>query len=799
MLQTYFKIAWRNILKNKVYSIINVTGLAIGFACCLAIGLFVFDEFSYDRFHANYGNIYRVVEDQIQSNELYHVAATPGPLAPALTRDFPELLQATRIGREGGLLMLGQKAIEVQSIVTVDTAFFRLFSFPLVLGNPNKVFHGPNEVILSESMADQFFGLDWRKKAILGKLFQFNNQQTLILAGVAQNPPDHSSIQFDVLLPFEFEAPYNKNMNNWNSNNYLTFIQLKPGTNLKSFQGKIRLYLKRYSAQTFLPTFLLLQPLRDIYLKSKFDFKTDWGKRSNIIYTRIFITVGLMVLLIAVVNFVNLATARASERAREVGVRKTIGAQRSSLVLQFLSESLLLTSVAIAVGFLLLLALIPLFNEISGKNMTVPFQVPFWLILICFTLIVGVLSGLYPAFFLSSFRPVRVLKGVIDIKSAKAFRQSLVVGQFVLSIVLTIGTIVIYRQLNYMQNKKLGFDKSQLLYLRLKGNLHNKEILLKRAIQSLPGVFQVSGASGNLIDVTSSTTGFGWEGQSPKDNFLITQMNVDDDFFKTTGMSFISGRNFSAQIISDTATDTGPFIVNETAARRMGYTASTALGKTVNLWNTKGEIIGVLKDFNFRPLHVSIEPFLFRFRLGSGSDKYSSLFIKIKAGSMQKALMDLGILYKKYEPNYPISFGFVDQDLEIQYLAEQLTAKIILCFSIMAIFIACLGLYGLATFTTRQRIKEIGIRKVLGASVTSVVTLLSKDFLMLVLMAVLIASPIAWVAMNRWLMDFAYKINIEWWMFVLTGLLALGIALFTVSFQSIKAAILNPANSLRSE
>ena len=794
MLANYLKIALRTLWKNKVYSGINVAGLSIGLACCLAIGLYILDELTYDRFNTHYDSIYRVVEKQKQANGIYNVAVTPGPLAATLTKDFPDVLQTTRVGRWSGILTQGRQAAEAENMFFVDPSFFSLFTFPLVLGNVNKVFLSPDEIIISESMAERFFGKNWTKTAILGKPFNLNNDHTLTLAGVVKNPPEHSHLQFDVLLPFRYLEQNDEWSMKWNSNSYHTYVRLRPETNLASFDEKIQLHLKRYADRN--DAILSLQPLRDIYLKSNFDFQSDWGKRSNILYVRIFLTVGLIVLLIAIVNFINLATARASQRAREVGVRKTIGAQQSSLIVQFLGESFLLTTIAVAGALLLIQTLLPLFNSLADKNLNLPYQdVRFWGILLGLTVAVSLLTGLYPAFFLSSFRPARVLKGVFTIRTGQTFRQSLVVGQFALSIVLAIATVVIYQQLNFIQTKKLGFDKSQLLYVRLKGDLRAKALVIKQAIQHLPGVAHVSTTTSNLVDVMNSGT-IEWQGQTPKDEFLITNMNVDADFVKTTGMSLSSGRNFSAQITSDTSSKQGSYLINEAATKRMGWTPASALGKTIKFWGMDGKVIGVLQDFHFRPLRVAIEPFIFRYR---PKDYYFNLLIKTQPNAVQGTLTDIRKIYKTYESTYPISYGFVDQDLNKQYRTEQRTGQIVLYFSVIAILVSCLGLFGLTTFTTEQRIKEIGVRKVLGASVRSIVTLLSKDFVKLVLVAILIASPVAWWASNIWLQDFVYRIKIEWWVFALVGALSISIALLTVGFQSVKAALMNPVKSLRSE
>jgi putative ABC transport system permease protein len=804
MFGNYLKIALRNLWKSKVYSLVNITGLALGITCCTAIGLYVLDELQYDKFHTNYDRIYRVVERQKQPGGIFNVAVTPGPLAATLTKDFPEVQQTTRVGRWSGTLSQNQKTVEAQDMLIVDPSFFDLFNFPLVAGNIQKALISPNDVVISETMAERLFGANWGRLGIIGKPLSFNNQEPFTLVGVAKNPPVRSHIQFDVLLPYKWLEKTDEWSQKWSSNSYHTYVLLKPDRadsriDIVAFTAKLSGQIKRYNAEN--DAVLYLQPLSDIYLKSKFDFATDWGTRNDMLYVRIFLTVGLIVLLIAVVNFINLATARASHRAREVGVRKTVGASRSGLIGQFMGESLLMTSLAVSVSLLLLQTLLPLFNDLSGKTLVVPTGEPlFWLALTLLTGVVGLLAGLYPAFFLSSFRPAQVLKGTVNslglaVKSGRTFRQSLVVGQFALAVVLVIGSVVIYRQLAFMQHRKLGFDQSQLLYIRMKGDLRNNALRLKRDVQQLPGVAVASATTGALVDMINSST-IEWEGQRPDNQFLITNMNIDADFMNTTGMQLAAGRNFSWKIRSDTSSIMGAFMINETAAKRMGWTPAQAIGKRVKFWGPSGLIVGVLKDFHFRPLRDAIEPFIFRFR---PDNPYFNLLVKTTPGQVPRTIADIASLYKKYEPNNPISYGFVDQELDAQYRAEQRTGRIILYFSILSIFVSCLGLFGLVTFTAEQRTKEIGIRKVLGASVSSIVTLLSKDFLRLVLIAIVIASPLAWYAMNRWLQDFAYKIDIEWWMFAGAGLLAVSIALLTVSFQSVRAAMMNPVKSLRSE
>ncbi len=456
----------------------------------------------------------------------------------------------------------------------------------------------------------------------------------------------------------------------------------------------------------------------------------------------------------------------------------------------------MMTSIAMVAALVLAKLLLPLFNDIAGKALYIPFQHPlFWVLSAGLTAVVSLLTGLYPAFFLSSFRPTVVLKGVFNVRNGRRFRQSLVVGQFVLSIAMVIGTAVIYRQLMYMQNSRLGFDKSQLLHVRLKGDLRNKAAIFKQKVEQLPGVVKASVATSNMVNIGNESN-IEWEGQLVKDEFLITHMNVDADFVSAVGMSLVTGRNFSKSIPSDTSSVMGAFLLNETAVKRMGFTPATALGKQVKFWGQDGRVIGVVKDFHFRSLHAPIEPFILRFR---PLDPYFTLLIKTAPGAVKRTISDVANVYKSLEPANPITYGFVDADLDAQYKADQRTGRIVLHFAILTILISCLGLFGLAAYTAEQRTKEIGVRKVLGASVASIVGLLSKDFLKLVLIAIVIAIPISWYAMNNWLQNFAYKSAVEWWLFCLAGLLAVLIALVTVSFQAIKAAVANPVKSLRTE
>ncbi|GAA4446976.1 ABC transporter permease [Nibrella saemangeumensis] len=792
MLYNYLKIAVRTLWKNPLYSLLNIAGLALSIACCTLIALYVWDEWNFDRANPHAGSIYRIVEDQKQGDEWFKVAVTPGPLAPTLKSDYPEVVQTARLGMWSGIFKLGKQSFEENEVYFADNTLLSMFDMPLLKGNPKTALLQPNEMLLTETMARKYFGADWQKNPnVLGQTLRLNNETDYIVAGVVQDRPYNSHLQFDVLLSFEHVVKNDKWGYQWSSNSYYTYVQLREGTDVTAFNEKIKEHLKRYNPST--ETTLALQPLTDIYLYSKFAFNTDsWGSRSDILYVQIFSIVGLIVLLIAGINFVNLSTARSMRRAREVGVRKTIGAQRWHLVMQFLGESVLLTLVAALVGGMIATALMPLFNELSGKNLSITYASrPFLLTMGLLVVGIGLLAGLYPAFLLSSFKPAKVLKGIFNVRSGKAFRQSLVVGQFALSVILIICTMLVYRQLTFMQQKDLGFDKAQLLYVRMGGQLKQKALLFKQELENSSHVQKAAATTATLINVGNETN-IEWEGQQKGDEFLITQMNVDEDFIPTVGMKMRQGRNFSPAFTTDSISG---FIINEAAAWRMGYT-SNAVGKKVTFWGQTGNIVGVVKDFHYRPLNVPIAPLILRYR---PREFYFNMLVKTKPGQVANALQTIAQVYKRYETESPLHTGFIDQELDRQYQREQRTARIILYFSGLAILIACLGLFGLVAFNAEQRMKEIGIRKVLGASIASIVSLLSSDLLKLVLIAVLVASPVAWWVMRTWLQGFAYRIDMAWWVFALAGGMAVLIALLTVGFQSIKAALMNPVITLKTE
>lgn len=792
MLKFNFIIAWRNIRKNKVFSLINIFGLSLGIACCMAIGQFVWSETHHDTIHKNLKTIYRVTNQQVQAGNKYHVAVTPGPLAPALQEDFAEINNTVRFGNWGGSLKYGDKVYGENSVQLTENSIFSVFNFRLIMGNPKTALLSPDEIVITENTAARYFGAGWRNNpSLIGQQFLWNDETNFKLAGIAANPPGNSSIQFDVLLPIAYLFATDKWSNKWGSNNYHTYLQLKAGTNIKAFGQKLSRQLKKYKPDT--EDVLLLQPLEDQYLHSKFDFFTDWGKRSDIKYVKIFSAVGVLLLIIACVNFINLSTARSLKRSLEVGIRKVNGASKTQLVFQFLNESVLMALMAGCIAALLLKITQPLFQQFTGIDLQLSLSGANTILLfVLFTVFIGLTAGIYPAFILSAFKPVSSLKGKLGLRSGVGFRSGLMVFQFAISITLMICTFFMYRQLKFMQNKNLGFNSEQVIRVGLGKELKQKAALLKSDLEGESTIEAVAPSTMSLANVDNSSN-MEWEGMLPGEEFLITQANVDPGFLPALGIGLVSGTNFSWQSNEDSASY---YIVNETAVKMMGSTADKILGKKVTFWGAKGSIIGVVKDFHFKPLQAGIEPFIFRYQPWSN---YFNLFVKTKPGKTAEAIRRVEQLYKKYEPESPFEFSFLNESLHQLYKNEQRTAGVIFLFALLTVLVGCLGLFGLTVYAAELRVKEIGIRKVLGAGVAGIVALLSKDFLRLVLLAIIIAIPVAGYFSYSWLNDYAYRINMDWWVFALMGVLAMSIAVVTVSFQSVKAAMANPVKSLRTE
>jgi putative ABC transport system permease protein len=784
MIRNYFKIAFRNFRRHKTFSAINIGGLALGMTASLLILLWVQDERSIDRFHANGARIYQVLENQQTSgNDLNTTPTTPHLLAPALVAELPEIERSVHM-TPGNLLLLsvGNNAFRERGFYA-SPDLLQIFSFPLLQGNPKTALIGPASIVISERVALKLFG----RTQVVGQVVRVGNQDNRQVTGVLADIPENSFLRFDFVLP---SAPYIQQTQpaaRWPRNGWRTFVLLRPNIDLNALQAKLLNFIHRHDPSlTMVTTFLF--PHRDTYLYSKFtNGKPDGGR---IDYVRLFTLVAGFLLLIACINFMNLATARSAKRAKEVGIRKVVGAERRYLIGQFVGEAVLMALLALGLAVVLVQVLLPLFNRLTEKHMTIQYTNPsYWLAGIGLALVTGMLSGSYPALFLSSLQPVRVLKGVLQVKAgAVFFRQGLVVFQFALSLLLIIGTLIASRQLHYIRTKNLGIDRENVIYMRVEGALSTHFEPFRQALLQAPGIQSVSSADEDPLYIGNSTTGVEWRGKPQKDNTLFYQLPVSYDFIQTMKIKVVAGREFSRAFPADSSN----YLINEEAARRMGM--ANPVGKELTNEEVSGRIIGLIKNFHLNSMRAAIEPLVVYL-----SPRNNTLLVRTGPGQTEQALASLERLTRQFNPAYPFAYSFADDSFERLYKSETLVGQLTTYFALIAILIACLGLFGLALFMAEQRTKEIGVRKVLGASIGSIIGLLSKDFLKLVLAALVLASPLAWYTMHQWLKGFAYKIEIEWWMFGLAGLLAMGIAILTVSFQSIKAALVNPVKSLRSE
>jgi len=789
MIKNYLKIAWRNLWRNKFFSTINILGLALGMACSILILLWVQNELSIDSFHTNGSRLYAVYERQYYDNKIQGQYATPGVLAAQMKKDIPEVEYATNFGfNNDATFQVGNKILKLNGSAA-DSDYFKMFSYPLLQGTPQTALNTPVSIAISRKMAENFFG---SPQAAIGKTIRYQNNKNFTITAVFEDQPKNTSIKFDYLINWANFLKENAWAKEWGNNGPSAFVMLRANANATLVDKKITRFLDTYNkeqSKAFREE-LGLQKFGDIYLHSDFtNGKPDGGQ---IEYVHLFSIVAVFILLIACINFMNLTTARSVKRAREIGVRKVVGAVRGVLIRQFIGEAILLTLIAVIISILLVLILLPVFNTVTQKEISYPFaNLSFWLWLLGLTFITGFLSGSYPALFLSSFSPVKVLKGTVKLSTGSAwFRKGLVVFQFVLSVVLIVGTIVVSKQVNYIQTKNLGYDRENLIYIPLEGDLTAKYNIFKDEALRMPGIQEITRMSDPPINFGSSTGGVNWDGKDPNVNIEFTQVSVGYDFTRTMKLKMAYGRDFS----KDFATDSSNYMINESALKRIKY--ANPIGKPFTMWGKKGTIIGVLKDFHFNSLHDPIQPLIIRLR---EKEVYGNILIRTQAGQTKQAIATVEKLCKELNPNFTFTYYFTDEEYQKLYNSEQVVGNLSKAFAFLAIFISCLGLLGLAMFTAEQRIKEIGIRKVLGASVGSLFTLLSKEFLILVLIALFIASPAAWIGMNIWLKGYTYHTTIDWWVFLLSAVLSIMIALITVSFQSVKAALMNPVKSLRSE
>ena len=797
MLKNYWVVAVRNLVRSKIFSAINILGLALGLACSILILLWVHQELSYDNFHADGPHIYRITASPIGGS--YPLSGAP--LAADIQRQIPGIKNTARIKADYNnpvVFSIGDKHFETNKAWYADPSVLQLFSFPLVSGDAATALVRPNGLLLTQQTARRFFGTE----DVIGRTIRMSDTVLFTVTGVLKDLPADSHLQFDVLLPMSFDARTDRDIidHHYDNLNFYTYIQLDDKTDaspaaLANMARQIGI-INHKGEPTFEAKFEL-QPLSRIHLYSR-SLLYDIGPQGNIVDVRIFSIVAIFILLIACINFTNLATARSARRAREVGVRKVIGAGRGQLIGQFLGESFLISFLALLLGLLLVALALPAFNAVLGTSLGLPPDIWFIGGLTGVLLLTSVVAGGYPAFFLSSFRPIQVLKTMLAKTGSRRgfFRNGLVVFQFVIAVVLIIGTTVVYSQLRFIRNRDLGYDKTNLVYLPLKGALGRRLDALTTYLRNDPRLSRYSVLSEVPVNVSMGTAGVHWVGKAPDTHPMFTLMGVDEHFLDLFKIRLATGRGFSPAF----PTDTLNYIVNEKALQLLGWDVASAIGKPLKVWDNDGRIIGVVKDFNFKPIQSAIDPLILRYNPGAGKEWLrQDVVINVPPADMVAAVAGLQTIWNKLNPAYAFEYHFVDQQLAQSYQAEQTLGTLFNSFTVIAIFISCLGLTGLAAFTAEQRKKEIGIRKVLGASVAGIVSLLSTGFLKLVLIAIVIASPIAWYFMHWWLQDFAYRISLNAWIFVLAGGLALLIAFLTVSFQAVKAARTNPVNSLHAE
>ena len=806
MFRNYFKIAFRYLGKHKGYSFINIAGLAVGIACCLLILLLVRDELSFDRFHENKDRMYRVIVQL--PGQFYmgtdYLAVTPAPLAHALIEEFPEVIQATRIDQSNDVIMSYQnKRFYEDGFLWADSHFFDVFTFPFLRGDQSEALSEPYSVVISERMAHKYFG----DEDPIGKIMALNNRYDFIVTGIMTDVPQNSHLQFDFLaslLTLKSIRGQEDYLERWGNYSYYTYILLPEGYSPRGLERKFPAFVEKYMGErlrqmrerdpTRQASRFFLQPLKRIHLHSHINFEISPNSDIRRIY--LLSALALLILLIACINYMNLATARSAIRAKEVGMRKVIGAVRRQLTRQFIGESVLLSFIAVLLAVILVEIFLPVFNTLVSKNISLHFfqDWEFFIGLIGVALFVGIISGSYPAFFLSSFQPAAVLKGSLKTEEkGSILRRMLVIFQFAASIVLVISTVIIYSQIEFIRNKKLGFSREQVVVLPVRDReLRENHKPFKHELLQNPAVLGCTASTWLPNNIRTNVGDTIWEGMEEGADLQIYLLEVDHDFIDLFEIELAEGRNFSREF----STDSQAYIINEAARKIFGW--ETALGKRFGFRREEvgmGQVIGVVKDFHFLSLHQEIQPLVIHLT----ENGMSYLSVKIISQNIPQTVEFLKEKWKKFSPNYPFEYFFLDDDFEKMYRSEMRLGKIFMSFTFLAVFIACLGLFGLASFTSEQRTKEIGVRKVLGASVSNIVFLLSKEFSKWVMIASLIAWPLAYYIVSQWLQSFAYRISIGIWIFFLSTALALCVAMMTVGFKAAKVALANPVDALKYE
>lgn len=788
MLKNYLLTTFRNLRRQKGYAFINVLGLAVGLACSFFILHWVMNELSYDRFHEDGERLFRVMRHGYLEENTYTWGSVPKPLADVLAADYPEVENAMLIDGSSQSLIAHAGEVFKREGKYVDAAFFEAFTFPLIRGEASTVLEDPHSIVVSEDLASSLFGADWQTDAsVVGEVLHVDNRADFRVTGVFENVPENSSLQFDFVLPMSEYLPRNEWVEDWGNAGLQLYVRLKPGADYQVLNEKIKDVIRENEG--FADATPFLHPFTDMRLHS--DFRGGELVGGRITYVRVFSAMAVFLLLIACINFMNLATARSAKRAKEVGVRKTIGATQALLIRQFMVESLVTASAAFVLALGLVLALLPAYNSLSDGAMRLgDLDLSFVGMMLGISLLTGLVAGSYPALYLSSFRPIQVLRGSIrQGRSTGSLRKGLVVFQFGLSTLLIVGTFAIHSQVDYIRTVHLGLDRSNLVITRVEGGVAEQYESFRQRLMAMPGIENATTSSQNPLHVGNNTTAPTWEGKSEDNATLFYIINANYDFVETMKMDLAEGRTFSRSFGSDTAN----VVINESAARAMGM--DEPVGQSFSMWGREGQIIGVVKDFSMNSLYEAIEPTIIRL----DPPQTHMLFVRSEPGKTTEALASLEAVQDQVNPGYPFEYEFLDDAYEETYRSEMVMGRLANAFAIVAIFVSCLGLFGLSSFAAEQRRKEIGVRKVLGSSVSGLVVLLSKDFTRLVMVAFVLAAPLAYFAVDRWLAKFEQHAEIGPMIFVVAGVATLVLALLSVSYQAIRAAVADPVKSLRYE
>jgi len=790
MIRNYFRVALRNIARHKVFTFLNIAGLAIGMAASLLILLWVQDELSYDKFNNKAADIYRVEEDQFYSGERYHVTVTPQPSGPVWKEKIPEIAEQARINRLPRILFRYEdKVFFESSIVASDSGLFNMFTLPLLRGDPESVLRAPYSIVLSKKLADKYFG-DINP---VGKTLTLENKFQFMVTGVMKEIPGNSIFTFEGVIPFSFLREIGALSNSWGSNSILTFVQLKEGSDLESVNKKLTDVVLEYHPTT--TTKFSVFPFLDIHLHSQFGFNET---RGPVIAIYIFTLIAIFVLLIACINFINLSTAKASSRSKEIGIRKVVGADRKTMIIQFMSESLILVTMSMILALIIVGLSLQLFNNVSGKEFALAglFQGRFIISIIVIGILAGIVSGLYPAFYLSAIKPVATLKGEgLAGKGNGTLRRILVVVQFTLSVIIAVVAVFMFMQLRFLKSKDLGFDKENLIAIPMSDEMKGKYYSLKRELLRETLIQGVTASLHNPVMMGSNSGGASWDGKDPDRHVLIGTNGVDYDYLETMKMEIVSGRGFSREFTADLARDTtGNFLINEEVVRLMDI--GDPVGKNFRFMGISGTIVGVLKSFHFKGADQEIEPMAFAL---TDTSFLRVILVRLTPGKTQESVASVEKTWNEIIPEYPLQYTFVDQDYENLFRSELRLADLLKYFTILALIIASLGLYGLSSYSTERRTNEIGIRKVMGADALIVIYTMAREFLTLVLISLVIALPAGWMIVHKLLQQFAYRIDMN--IIVFAGIAAgtLIIAMLTVGYQAYRASCINPAEALKIE